>query len=100
MPLTGDIKQNYHDLQQSTGERFEHMADRMLTPEVLAGLDTAGREGNRELADWLRVQSDDEEAILRHQPIDEQARAAEARSKDTKPSSTPQGRSATGNKQV
>lgn len=75
MAISGDLKQNYIDLQQSTGERFAHMADRITAPLQLQGLDDNGRLANKELADWLRKQTDDEKAIERHQPTPEQGDA-------------------------
>jgi Cft2 family RNA processing exonuclease len=79
MAISGDTKENYKLLQLSTGERFAHMADRLTTPEVFEGLDENGRAGNEELADWLRKQSDDEEAVKRHTDPDEATVAAQKR---------------------
>lgn len=92
MALSGDIKQNYVELQQSTGERFTSMADRLTTAHTMQHLDAAGRAGNEELAGWLRGQSDDEDAVLRvSDPV-----AFERRQNGTQ-DKAPQGRSA-GNK--
>lgn len=79
MALSGDIKENYVQLQQTTGERFSSMADRLTTDQAMLNLDIRGRAGNQELADWLRKQSDDEDAILKHS--DPQAFAARERGK-------------------
>ena len=79
MALSGDIKENYIQLQQSGGERFASMAARLTTPEALLNLDARGKAGNQELADFLRGQSDDEDAVLRH--ADPVAYAARERGK-------------------
>lgn len=89
MALSGDIKQNYVDLQRSTGERFTHMADRLTSNEIMMNLDAGGRASNEELADWLRKQSDDEDAILRvSDPV-----AFARRQAGTKSDNAPKGRS-------
>ena len=103
MAISGDTKQNYIDLQQSTGERFAHMAQRVEAPEVLQGLDERGRAGNRELAKWLRSQTDDETAVARFRPkteettVDEKQTAAQER-KGSDPARPPVNRSATAGK--
>lgn len=79
MAISGDVKENYKLLQLSTGERFNHMADRLQTPEVREGLDDQGIAGNDELADWLRKQTDDEEAVTRHTEPDDATVAAQKR---------------------
>ncbi len=84
MAITGDTKENYKLLQLSTGERFNHMADRLTTPEVFAGLDENGRAANDELADWLRRQTDDEEAVTRHTEPDDATVAAQKRQDEAK----------------
>lgn len=91
MALKPEVRENYVELQQSTGERFGAMADRVASPASLQMYDAAGRDGALELADWLRRQKDDEDAILRvTDPIAYGRREA---------GDKPQGRSATGNKQ-
>lgn len=90
MALSGDIKQNYIDLQASTGERFSEMADRLTHREVMQNLDAGGRAANEELAEWLRKESDDEDAILRVR--DPLAFAARERGKAGE-KGAPQGRS-------
>jgi hypothetical protein len=70
MAISGDTKENYIQLQQSTGETFESMADRISAPEYNRGLDEAGRKGNLELAEWLRRQSDDSKALDRFKPAE------------------------------
>ena len=101
MALTGDIMQNYKDLQQSTGERFAHMAARFLDPHVMQGLDEQGQKGNRELAKWLNNQVDDEDAVARHQAPeqDKEAAAEQRKAEGTGRTSTPQGRSAPAGRQ-
>jgi len=84
MAITGDTMENYKQLQLSTGERFDHMADRLTTPEVLEGLDENGRAGNEELARWLRKQTDDEEAVTRHTNPDDATVAAQKRQDEAK----------------
>lgn len=88
MALSGDIKQNYADLQASTGERFSSMADRLTSEHTLLHLDAAGRAGNIELADYLRKQTDDEDAVLKATD----PAAYERRQAGTKPDSSPRNR--------
>lgn len=93
MALSGDIKENYVQLQQSTGESFASMADRLEADSVLLNLDARGQAGNRELAAWLRKQSDDQDAIDRVRLGEAEYNRRKAGAK-----SAPQGRSATGGK--
>ena len=90
MALSGDTKKNYIQLQQTTGERYSSIADRLTTEEAFLNLDARGRAGNQELADWLRKQSDDEDAILR--VTDPTAYAARERGSSTDRSSSPKDR--------
>lgn len=91
MALTPEVRENYVELQKSTGERFGAMADRVASTEALQMYDAAGRAGALELAEWLRKQKDDEDAILRvTDPIAYGRREA---------GDKPQGRSQTGGKQ-
>lgn len=57
---------NWAALQQSTGETFASMADRLSAPDFLAGMDPAGRRAHEELAGALRKQKDDPDAVKRH----------------------------------
>jgi len=84
MAITGDIKENYILLQNSTGESFAHMADRLTSPEVFGGLDENGRAANQELADWLRKQDDDMEAVERKTNPDAPTVAAQKRQDQAK----------------
>lgn len=96
MALSGDTKENYVALQESTGERFAHMADRMTQPKVLEGLDEAGVRSNEELATWLRKQKDNEEIIAMVDGKQEaRDKAAEERAKTQEASKTPQNRTST-----
>jgi len=101
MAISGDTKQNYAELHQSTGETFQSMADRMRDPHVLQGLDEAGRKGNEELAKWLEEQVDDEKAIERHQaPSQDPEQAARDRAAaEPSKASTPAGRSSASGRQ-
>lgn len=96
--ITGDDKQNFLDLQQSTGESFEHMAQRMTDDNVMRGLDDAGKNRNNALAKWLRTQKDDQEAIERvtygeeGKEAFEKRVAAEQRAAGNEPNKGPQGR--------
>lgn len=89
MAISGDVKQNYTDLQRSTGERFSDMADRLTAPELLQNLDGAGRASNTELAEWLRKQSDDEDAI---QAVRDPQAYARKQASDRDQAKAPQGR--------
>lgn len=92
MALSGDTKENYVQLQQSTGETFESMANRIEHSSNMSMLDANGQRGAKDLADWLRKQSDDQEALERHRPASERRAAA------AEPDKAPAGRSASGGK--
>jgi hypothetical protein len=96
MALSGDVKENYVELQRSTGERFESMARRMRDPRRQQSLDAAGRAADEELASWLEKQSDDEDAILR---VTDPAAYERRQAEGDKFGRAPQGRNAQGGKQ-
>jgi hypothetical protein len=96
--LTGDQKENYVGLHLSTGETYASMAARLTTPEVLQHLDQAGRDGNKELADWLLKQTDDTDTVdkFRRQGAYAADAAQERSAAGTSKDQTPAGRTAGG----
>jgi len=83
MAVSPDAKENYKDLQQTTGETYANMADRLIDPALLNTLDPNGRAAHHELAAFVRTLSDDPDVLARFRGE----------------SNTPQGRSATGKQQ-
>jgi hypothetical protein len=63
--IPGDTKDNYLQLQQSTGETFGSMADRIEHPAQLQYQDDNGKAAAKRLAGFLRAQTDDGEALAR-----------------------------------
>ena len=66
--VPGDVKDNFVQLQQSTGETYASMADRIEHPSQTQFMDEPTRAGTKRLADFLRLQSDDPDALARFRP--------------------------------
>lgn len=58
----------WQNLQQSTGESFAAMANRLTSPELFAHLDAGARASNERIATAIRKLTDDKAALARFQP--------------------------------